>query len=95
MALSSFLDTAALAALDDAALVAHHSGLAAARRSIDAAMAASSAEIDRRSARVLGYEGLAQRLGSRTPELLVQQLSGVSRREAHTLVRVGALLDTP
>ena len=83
-----------LAGLDDAALLARHSRLAEARRRVDAALAESSAEIDRRSARELGYDGLAQRLGARTPELLVEQLTGVSRREATSLVRVGALLDT-
>jgi hypothetical protein len=83
-----------LAGLDDAELLARHARLAEKRRRIDAALAASSAEIDRRSARELGYDGLAQRLGSRTPELLVEQLTGVSRREATSLVRVGALLDT-
>lgn len=83
-----------LAGLDDAALIARHERLAEGRRRIDAALAESSAEIRRRSDRALGYGGLAQRLGSRTPELLVEQLTGVSRREATSLVRVGALLDT-
>ena len=46
-----------------------------------------------RSRRELGYEGLAQRTGARTPEQFVQQVTGVSRREAGTLVRVGELMD--
>jgi hypothetical protein len=82
----------ALTAAPDAALMQHHTRLAEARRRIDAAVAASAAELSRRSHHELGHSGLAQRLGARTPERLVQQLSGVSKREASTLVRVGALM---
>jgi len=52
-----------------------------------------SGEVSRRSARELGYDGLAQRLGARTPEGLIQQVSGLTRTEARSLVRVGEVLD--
>lgn len=78
-------------ALDDAALLSAQSRLAEARRRIDAAMASISGEIHARSHRDLGYDGLAQRFGAGSPERLVQQVSGVSRREAGALVRIGSL----
>lgn len=59
---------------------------------MDAAAAVIAAEIRLRSGRELGYDGLAQRMGARTPELLVQQLTGATAREAQTLVRVGGLM---
>jgi hypothetical protein len=93
MEIGGITDSIALAALDDAALIANHSLLANARQRIDAAMAVSSAELARRSHHDLGHSGLAQRLGARTPERLVQNLSGVSKGEAARLVRVGSLRD--
>ena len=51
-----------------------------------------SGELLRRSAPELGDNGLARRLGARTPEKLVQQVTGVSHGEARTLVRVGEIL---
>ena len=48
-----------------------------------------------RSRRELGHSGLAQRLGARTPEKLVQTLTGSSFREAQTFIRVGELIATP
>ena len=62
---------------------------------MDAAAAVLAGEIAHRSRRELGYDGLAQRLGARTPESLVQRIAGTSAREAHSLVRVGALIDAP
>jgi hypothetical protein len=50
--------------------------LAAERRRVDAQSAVVAAEIAFRSRRELGHEGLAQRLGARTPERLVQRLTG-------------------
>ena len=106
MSLSSVLDsvlesTAALAsvsasptAVDDVALLANQARLAEARRRIDAAVAVSSAEVARRSHRDLGYAGLAQRLGDRTPEKLVQRVSGLGRGEASRPVRVGVMIAT-
>ena len=49
-------------------------------------------EIGRRSARDLGYDGLAQRRGARNAEDLVQKLTGTTAREAQTLVSVGSML---
>jgi hypothetical protein len=94
MQISGITDPSALAALDDAALIANHSLLAEARVRVDAAMAASSAELGRRSRHELGHDGLAQRLGARTPERLVQQLTGVSKGEAAQLLRVGSLRES-
>ena len=65
------------------------------RRVADARAAVLAGEIGRRSRPELGYDGLAQRLGARTPQELVQKVTGVGRREASTLVSVGALMDTP
>jgi hypothetical protein len=104
MSLTSVLDsvlesTAALASVsaslttvDDSALLANQARLAEARRRIDAAVAVSSAEVARRSHRDLGHAGLAQRLGDRTPEKLVQRVSGVNRGEAGRLVKVGVMM---
>ncbi len=80
-----------LATLDDRQLLDHQGELAAARRRIDAELAAVAAEIAYRSRRELGHEGLAQRLGARTAERLVQQVAQVSARDAGVMVRVGAL----
>jgi hypothetical protein len=79
-------------ALDDHALIEAQRTLAEIRRRVDAAASAVAAEIDHRSRRELGYDGLAQRLGFRTPELLVQRVTGSSSREARSFVRVGALM---
>src|SRR6185437_7737672 len=68
--------------------------LAELRRRVDAWSASVAAEIARRSRRELGDDGLAQRHGARTPELLVQHLTGTSAREAHAMVRVGSLIES-
>ena len=77
--------------LSDDALLDLQRALAAERRLLDAASATVAAEIAHRSRRELGYGGLAQRLGVRTPERLVAQVAGVSARDAGTMVRVGAM----
>jgi hypothetical protein len=79
--------------LDDAALLSLQSSIAASRRELDALSARVSAEVGRRSTPELGYSGLAQRTGSRTPEALVQRVAGVTRAEARALIRVGSALD--
>ena len=81
--------------LSDDELIDEQRSIAEIRRRTDATAAVIAAEIGRRSARELGYDGLAQRLGARTPELLVQRIAGTSSREARTLVRVGGLIDSP
>ena len=85
-------DHLSLTQLDDAALISLQSSIAASRRELDALSARVSAEVGRRSAPELGYSGLAQRTGSRTPEALVQRVAGVTRSEARALIRVGAAL---
>lgn len=64
----------------------------AARRQVDAIVAAISGEIARRSDRALGHDGLAARTGARSPEKAVQQLIGVSLGEARALVAAGSAM---
>lgn len=101
LALTALADVAApfappaVAALGDSDLIAASREVAEIRRRADAVAAVVAAEIAHRSRRELGHDGLAQRLGMRTPERLVQQVSGVTRSEAHTFVRVGELALPP
>jgi hypothetical protein len=60
------------------------------RRELDAECAQLAAEIALRSSRELGYSGLAQSQGARTAEILVQQVTGLSKAESTALVRVGS-----
>jgi hypothetical protein len=83
------------AGLDDAQLMDAQRNIAEAGRHLDAMAAGVAAEIGHRSRRELGHSGLAQRLGARTPEKLVQTLTGSSFREAQTFIRVGELIATP
>ncbi|GHF27039.1 HNH endonuclease [Pseudolysinimonas yzui] len=64
-------------------------------RSAESVVAAFAGEIDRRSSRDAGYEGLAASTGARGPEGLVSSLTGKSVRDARDLVTVGRLLDAP
>ncbi len=84
-------------ALSDSELMDAQRAMAESRRRVDASAAVLAAELAYRSRRDLGYEGLAQKLGARTPEKLVQQLTGSSSRQAQIMVRVGALIsdDSP
>ncbi len=79
-------------ALSDAELMDAQRRTAATRRRVDAMAALLASEVGYRSRRDLGYEGLAQKTGARTPEALVQQLTGATAREAQTMVRVGELI---
>jgi hypothetical protein len=85
------LTTGDLRALTDEALMHRVRALAAERRRIDAESASAAGELARRSDRALGYDGLAQRLGARTPEKLMSNLSGVSVPEARAMVTVGTM----
>jgi hypothetical protein len=76
--------------LSDISLLAAQLAVAGERRVVDAHAAILAAEIGRRSRHELGQLGLAQRMGARTPERLVQQLTGSSARDASTMVRVGS-----
>jgi hypothetical protein len=79
-------------ALGDTELMDAQRATAETRRRIDAMAALLASEVAYRSRRDLGYEGLAQKTGARTPEALVQQLTGTTAREAQTMVRVGELI---
>lgn len=81
--------------LSDDELIAEQRAFAEARRLVDAGLAAVAAEIAARSRRELGSEGLAQSRGARTPEALVAQVTGLSSRDARTLVTVGTLVSAP
>jgi hypothetical protein len=85
----------ALGSLGDRELmdVARH--LAEIRRRVDATASIAAAELARRSRPELGHSGLAQASGARTPERLVQNLTGVTKREAGELIRVGEFTAPP
>jgi hypothetical protein len=79
--------------LSDADLIAFQRHFAEVRRTADLRLAQLAGITAHRSRPELGSDGLAQRTGARTPEQYVQLVTGVSRREAGTLVRVGGLMD--
>ncbi|MCY7412755.1 MAG: 13E12 repeat family protein, partial [Salinibacterium sp.] len=85
------MQTGAAAATDDA-LLDYQRRLAASARQLELAAAAAAAEISHRSRRELGYSGLAQKRGARTPEALVQRLTGMSGQASRRLVRVGSMV---
>lgn len=64
------------------------------RQLVDAHLTAIAGELARRSARELGGEGLAQRLGLRTVEELVRVTNRSTARDAGAAVRVGRMLAT-
>src|SRR5688572_23369167 len=64
-------------------------------RHAESVIAALAAEVDRRSSRDAGYEGLAASTGARAPEGLVSKLTGKSVRDARDLVTVGRMVDAP
>jgi hypothetical protein len=88
---SPTLTALAVRDLADGELLAAQRALAAQRREVDAQSAVVAAEIAYRSRRELGSEGLAQRLGARTAEKLVQRMTGTTARDSQTLVRVGSI----
>jgi len=77
------------ARMDDDQLVAALVESEAAGRRIDALRAALAAEVADRSRRDLGSEGLARRLGCRTPVELVQRTTGVAGATAARRIRLG------
>ena len=84
-----------VAALGDRELMDALGDLGEIKRRADAVASVISAELKNRSRPELGHAGLAQSLGVRTPEKLVQRLTGVSAREAVALVKVGELTAPP
>ena len=78
----------------DTVLLEEQRRLEASARLIESASSALAAQVAHRSRPELGHDGLAQRLGARTPERLVQLVTGVSRHTAGRRVRVGSLVAT-
>jgi hypothetical protein len=88
-------DLSGLAAASHQELMAGMRLWAAHVRSAESVVAAFAGEIDRRSNREAGYDGLAASTGARGPEGLVSTLTGKSARDSRDLVTVGRLLDAP
>jgi hypothetical protein len=85
-------DLAPVSSLSDDALLAEQGALAAERRRVDARFAEVAGEIARRSRREVGIRSLSVREGARSPEELIQRVTGVTGREARSLTQVGVLL---
>jgi hypothetical protein len=85
-------DVRNLARLSDDELLAAQVDIAGGRRKVDAAGAAVAGEIARRSRPGLGFSGLAQRSGARTPERLVAAVTGLSVPESRAMISAGETL---
>lgn len=85
-------DSATLAALSEDELLVLPKLLTDITRQLEASVAAVAGEIARRSTPEHGFDGLSQRTGFRTPEHLVQNLTGSTSREAGRLVRTGLII---
>lgn len=83
---------AVVSGFDDAELTSLLTDASALRAETDAVITAASGVIAKRSERALGYAGLAQREGHRTPVAMVQHLTGATRAEATRQVRLGEAL---
>lgn len=88
-------DPTTVTRLDDEDLLRLLADAAEARKALDLVVAGASAEVSRRSARDLGYGGLAQRKGLRTGTALVQQITGLGRPDVTRAVRAGEELAPP
>lgn len=88
-------DLSGLARVSHSELMAGVRSWSAHVRTVESVLAALAAEIDRRSSREAGYDGLAATTGARGPEALVAQLTGRSVRDARDLVTAGRLMDAP
>ena len=88
-------DLSGLACASHQELMAGMQRWAAHVRHAEAVVAAFAGEIDRRSSRDAGYDGLAASTGARGPEGLVSKLTGKSARDSRDLVTVGRLMDAP
>ena len=84
--------SAAVDTLSDEAVLEGHVLIAGARRALDTQAAWFAATLARRSRPELGGRGLAARRGYRTPEDLLQTISGSSKSDAVKLLGVGRLL---
>ena len=85
-------DSTPFGGLSDGELLEVPAAVARIRHRLDATAAIAAGEIARRSRHELGYAGLAQRSGFRTPAGLLQKMTGESNREASKLVRVGVMI---
>jgi hypothetical protein len=86
------LDVTGYRALSDDGLLNVVATHAVAQRAMESIGAVIAGEIARRSAPRFGSQGLAQRLGYRTPEQLVRHTAGVTAQQAITAVRIGTLV---
>lgn len=79
-------------ALDDEALTCLLREVSGLRAEADTLVSMIAGVVAKRSQRDLGYAGLAQREGHRTPAAMVQAITGVTRAEAARQVRIGEAL---
>jgi hypothetical protein len=86
------LSPTALSALRDDELGAFLSEVEAVGRLADAMRVAGAGELDHRSRRSLGAEGLARRNACSRPEYLLERISGVSQAEAARRIRLSRQL---
>ncbi|CAN5387018.1 hypothetical protein BH10ACT6_BH10ACT6_11700 [soil metagenome] len=84
-----------IARAEDRELIEVMRAWAAVRRIVDAGLAQLAGVVAARSSLELGYDGLAQRAGARTPEAFVSQLTGTSGPEARAITAVGAMMSDP
>ncbi|TFC22594.1 HNH endonuclease signature motif containing protein [Cryobacterium glucosi] len=84
--------SAAVDTLSDEAVLEGHALIAKARRALDTQAAWFAATLARRSRPDLGGKGLAARKGFRSPEDLLQSISGSSKGDAVKLLGVGRLV---
>ncbi|MEC5150092.1 DUF222 domain-containing protein [Cryobacterium sp. GrIS_2_6] len=84
--------SAAVDTLSDEAVLEGHVLIAGARRALDTQAAWFAATLARRSRPELGGKGLAARKGFRSPEDLLQSISGSSKGDVGKLLAVGRLL---
>jgi len=88
-------DLEGLDGADDLQIIAWMRQWAEAGRVIDAGLSRLAGQVKARSSLDAGYDGIAQRVGARTPEAFVSQLTGASAPEARALVAVGSMMDDP
>ncbi|MCI4658685.1 HNH endonuclease signature motif containing protein [Cryobacterium zhongshanensis] len=84
--------SAAVDTLSDEAVLEGHALIAEARRALETQAAWFAAALARRSRPELGGKGLAARKGFRSPEDLLQSISGSSKGDAVKLLGVGRLV---
>jgi hypothetical protein len=83
-------DARDVARWSDDQLLGEQARFAGLRRQVDAGSAVMAAEVARRSARELGFSGLAQKRGARTPERLVAEVTGLTVGESRAMITAGA-----